>query len=335
MKKIIPVVIIAVLASVVCTVVFSGCRKQPQGQEASQRPKIAGIIFQEDQFFRLVQFGMRDAARKAGAELLEASSLNKPDKEIQLVNTYIARKVDAIVISPLSMKASVTALKRAHDKGIKIITYNSTIQGDIPSVYIESDQGNLGTESGKAARKYIEEKLGGKAKVAILAFKSQLPEQSNARSEGFKREITKLAGVEIVAEQDAWLAEAAIKKAAAILTAHPDMNIVWAANEGGTVGAVMAVKSAGKAGKVAVFGTDISEQLIDFLLFEDDILQAITGQCPFEIGSMAVESALKAIKNQRVERQVSVTGVLLTRDDPEAIKAFSKKREELISRGSK
>ena len=46
---------------------------------------------------------MQDAADKAGVELLLANSANKLDKEIQLVNTYIARGVDAIVISPLSL----------------------------------------------------------------------------------------------------------------------------------------------------------------------------------------------------------------------------------------
>ncbi|MHC4316775.1 MAG: substrate-binding domain-containing protein, partial [Planctomycetota bacterium] len=110
---------LTVLLAVFC-VALSGCRKKEK--ESEGKLKIAGIIFQEDQFFRLVQFGMKDAADKAGVELLAASSSNKPDKEIQLVNTYIARQVDAIVISPLSSTASIAALKQAHDRGVKIIT---------------------------------------------------------------------------------------------------------------------------------------------------------------------------------------------------------------------
>lgn len=322
--------IVTLLVFLPCTIFLPGCKKE---KGKVKPPKIAGIIFQEDQFFRLVQFGMNAAAQKAGAELFEANSENKPTKEIQLVNTYIVRKVDAIVISPLSAKASVSALKRAHDKGIKVITYNSTIEGDIPSAYIESDQSNLGIQSGKAARNYIENKLGGKAKVAILAYKSQVPEQSDARSGGFKQEITKSPGVEIVAEQDAWLAEMAVKKARDILTAHPDLDIIWAANEGGTVGSVMAVKNAGKAGKVAVFGTDVSEQLLDFLLSKDNILQAITAQSPFKIGSLAVESAIKLLKGEKVEKKVSIPGVLLSRKKPEGVKAFQKNLKELVSKG--
>ena len=329
MNKVTATAMLAASVSLGFFLLVMSCAKQGE-REASI--KIAGIVFQEDQFFRLVQFGMQDAAREGDAELLQGNSANKPDKESQLVNTYLARKVDALIISPLSMKASVAALKKAHDRGVLVVTYNSTIEGDIPTAYIESDQADLGARTGRAAIRYIQEKLAGKAKVAILAFKSQVPEQSMARSEGFKNEVTQLPGVEIVAEQDAWLAEMAVRKAGDILTAHPDVNIIWAANEGGTVGSVMAVKNSGKAGKVAVFGTDTSEQLISFILSENNILQAVTGQRPFEIGSLAVESALKILKGETVDRKVSIPGVLLSREDPEAVRAFRSRLQQQISR---
>ncbi|MEK6755611.1 MAG: substrate-binding domain-containing protein, partial [Bacteroidota bacterium] len=95
--------ILLALCIIVCGSMF-GCKSK---QEEQQKKRIAGIVFQEDQFFRLVLFGMRDAAKKHGVELLEANSANKPDKEVQLINTYIANNVDAIVISPLSAKASI------------------------------------------------------------------------------------------------------------------------------------------------------------------------------------------------------------------------------------
>ncbi|HTY59875.1 MAG TPA: substrate-binding domain-containing protein [Bacteroidota bacterium] len=316
----------ALVAAFLCTSMLSGCAKKPD--HALPR-KIAGIVFQEDQFFRLVLFGMRDAASRGGADLLEANSEGKPDKEIQLINTYIASGVDAIVISPLSAKASVIALGRAREKGITIITYNTNVEGDIASAYLESDQRALGSMSGAAAREYIEKHLGGKANVALLAFTSQAPEQSTMRTLGFREEVTKLPGVKIVAEQDAWLAEQAVRKAGDILTAHPDLDILWGANEGATVGEVMAVKNARRAGRVAVFGTDTGEQITGFLLSDDGILQAVTGQQPYEMGSRAVLSALEVLKGGRVEPKQSLTGVLLSRDDPEGVRKFAARLKEL------
>ncbi len=303
-------------------------------QQADSKPRIAGMVFQEDQFFRLVRFGMQQGAKDGNADLLEANSNEKPDKEIQLVNTYIARGVDAIVISPLSATASVAALKRAHQKGITIVTYNSTIEGNIPAAFIQSDQYDLGAQTGQEAVRYIKEQLDGTAKIATLAFSSNLPEQSAARTNGFKDQVTQLPGVEIVAEQDAWMAEKAVQKAGDLLTAHPEIDIIWAANEGGTVGAVMAVKNTAKAGEVTVFGTDISEQLLDFLVFEDNILQAVTGQQPFNIGYLAVESALKVIHGEPVESKVAMPGVLLTRRHPDRVRSFKQNLQELIARSA-
>ena len=195
--------------SLIVGLCFNGCSTK---QKAPAKKRIAGIVFQEDQFFRLVLFGMRDAAKKNDVELLEANSANKPDKEDQLINTYIANNVDAIAIAPLSAKSSINALERARQKGITIVTHNMTLESDLAAASIESDQFDIGASTGRAARAYIEHTLGGKATVAIIAFQSQLPEQSSLRTNGFKSEITKLPGVTIVSEQDAWLAEQAVKR---------------------------------------------------------------------------------------------------------------------------
>ncbi|OQY31043.1 MAG: hypothetical protein B6241_14905 [Spirochaetaceae bacterium 4572_59] len=318
MKK---VIVMALAVLMLTTAVWANGQK-----EADEKLTIAGIVFQDDQFFNVIQQGMQAAADDLGVDLFLANSNNKPEKEMALVNTYITRGVDAIVISPLSETVSVTALKRADEKGISIITYNSPLSADFPASYINSSQSELGASSGKQAREYIESELGGKAKVATLAFKSQLPEISDMRVNGFLNEITDLPGVEVVSQQDAWLAEMAVAKAGDIMTANPDLDIIYAANDGGTVGAVMAVKNSGK--KMVVFGIDASEQLATFLKDGDNILQATTGQQPYQIGYQTVEFAVKAIKGEPVEPTVIVPGLLLSRENPEGIEDFLKMQKE-------
>jgi ABC-type sugar transport system substrate-binding protein len=327
---------LAALATAVAilTAALAGCERKENQPAQGGRPKVAGIVFQEDQYMRLVLFGMREAARKADVDLLEGNSTNKPEKEIELINTYVARKVDAICIAPLSKKGSVPALQLARDKGITIIVQSTPVEGDIGSAYIECDPRDLGIQTGKAARKYIQEKLGGKARIALIAFRSQVPEQSDARTEGFRSQIADLPDVQVVAEQDAWLPEMAVRKVGDILTAHPEINLIWSANEGGTIGAVLAVKNAGKAGKIAVFGTDSSEQLLDFLLSDDNVLQAITSQRPVDVGRLAIEAALKVLKGQPVQKKTYLSGILLSREDPEAVRTFERQLKEWTSKGS-
>ncbi len=306
---------------------FTHCGK---GAKEGGRLKIAGIIFQEDQFFRLVLSGMREQAKAMNVDLLEANSNNKMEKEIELINTYIARKAAAICISPLSQTGSVTALKLAHDNGLKVVCYNTSIFTEAVSANVECSAADLGEQTGKAAREFIQKNLGGKAKIAIVAFKSQVPEQSDARTGGFKKEATQLSGVQIIAEQDGWLAEMAVKKVGDIMTANPDVNIIYAANEGGTIGAVLAVKNAGKAGQVFVFGTDVNEQLLEFLKSSDGILQAITAQQPVEVGRRALEFSVKAAQNNPVEKSLYLSGVCLSRTDLAAVQAYQIQLTEWI-----
>lgn len=307
---------------------FAADSAKPTGRP----PKIATIIFQDDQFFRLIEFGAREAAQKAGAIAVEANSESKLDKEKRLVDAFVTSKVDAIVVSPLSRKASVETMKRAKARGVAIVTYNTMLDGDVADAFIECDQADLGRQSGQVAARYIREKLGGKAKIAVLAFKSMVPEQSGARFGGFKEALSDLPGVQIVADQDAWLAEMAVKRAGDILTANPDLDIIWAANEGGTIGAVLAVKNSGRAGKVAVFGTDVSEQMLGFLKSSDNILQATTAQRPYEVGAKAAETALKLIRKEPVEKKVVLPGICLRRTELENIAAYERQLKEWIAR---
>jgi len=293
--------------------------------EAKKKLVFGGITFQEDQFMRTVQLGMKAKAESLGIEMLMGNSDNKLEKEVELINTYIERGVDAICVVPLSPDGSVPALKRAADKKITIVVANIGIKADFQSTFIDSDNYALGSGTAKFAVDFIKKNLGGKAKIATLAFESQLKELSNMRQNGFEELIKKeLPGSEIVVRQDAWLPEMGVRIAGDIMTAHPEVNVIWSANEGGTVGATMAVKNAGKAGKVFVFGTDASEQLANFLLAEDNILQAVTGQKPYTIGGILVDSAVKALKGEKLPKVIPVGGLTLQRGAPDEIRTYLK-----------
>ncbi|CEP67755.1 Periplasmic binding protein-like I [Moorella glycerini] len=308
----------------------TGGSSSTQTEQKSSKPAkitVAGVVFQEDQFMKLLQKGYQDAAKAAGVECLVSNTNNDQAKETELINTYVAQKVSGLAIAPLSADASVATLKKADEQGMKIAVSNINLN-NAPFIVggYTSDNKELGRRTGQEAVKFIQEKLGGKAKIAILQFKSLLPEQSGDRTSGFLEEVKKLPGVEIVADQDAWLQDKAVQVAGDIITAHPDVNIIWAANEGGTIGATMAVQNAGKAGKIFTFGTDASEQLVAMLKDPANILQAVTGQDPYTMGYKTMETLIKAIKGEDVSstkgKCITVPGVVLSRSNPDGIAKF-------------
>jgi len=307
------------IMTILTALLLAACGGRPATGDAPKKPKIGVVLMQQDQFFRLNEAGMRAAADKAGVELRVQSAGGALDKEVAIVETFTAQRVDAVVVSPLSREGSAPALRLAHEAGIKIVTYNNTLAGGLASYAIASDQRSLGAASGRAARAFIETKLGGKARVALIGFATQLPEQGGARQEGFKSELSGVPGVTIVAEQDAWEAAQATSAVTELLAKKPD--VVWAANEGGTVGAVVAVRNAGAAGKVTVFGTDLSAQLLGFLEAQDGILQAVTAQAPVEMGSKAIEAAVALVSGRAVPPSDTLPGKLYARDDQEGLAA--------------
>lgn len=289
---------------------------------------VAGVVFQEDQFMKLLSLGYQDAAKAAGVKCLTGNTGNDQSKESELVNTYVAQKVDGIAIAPLNAQASVAVIEKADKAGVKIAVTNLDLK-NAPFIVggYTSEQSNLGQTTGKAAAKFIKEKLGGKAKIAVLQFKSQIPEASTGRVNGFLDEIKKVnPDVEVVSDQEAWLQDKAVSVGGDILTAHPDVNIIFGANDGATIGATMAVKNAGLSGKCFVFGIDTGDQQLTMLKDSDNILQAVTGQDPYAMGYDAMETLIKSLKGEDVSatlgKTVIVPGTLVSRDNPDGIASF-------------
>jgi ABC-type sugar transport system substrate-binding protein len=288
---------------------------------------VAGIVFQDDQFMNSLTQGYVDAGAKYGVKVLTANTNNDQAKEAELIQTYMAQGVNGIAIAPLSPDASIANLKEADAKGIKVAITNMSISDPsfLVAGYTSDDRSN-GKIVGENAAKFIQEKLGGAAKVAIVDFDHQLPDQSKARYGGFEDGL-KEAGVtyEVVAHQSANLQEDALAKTSDMLTAHPEIQVIFASNEGGTVGAAMAVKQAGLAGKVYVFGYDGSDQTTSMVLDSDDVLQGVVTQDPYHMGYNAVEALVKYLSGETVADQgtiVIVPGQYLGRTDLDAVKAW-------------
>ena len=277
---------------------------------------------------KLLQLGYKDTAVKAGFDFYPGNTNGDAAKEAEFLNTYVTQKYKGVAISPISEGASMKVIADAAAKGLAVGISNFTLT---TAPYITgaftSDNYDLGKTCGTAAAAFITEKLGGKANVAILQFKSLLPEQSSASVNGFLDQLKELPGVKVIADQDAWLQDKAITVGGDIITAKgKTLNLIFSANEGGTIGATMAVKNAGKAGKIFVFGFDGSEQMVQLLKDPADVLQAAIAQDPYGIGVKTMESLVKAINKKdysdtKGKTQI-VPGILLERKNVEGLDAF-------------
>ena len=320
MKKVLSIVLVLTMVLVLGGQIFAAA------QAETGKPKVAGVVFQEDQFMKLLQSGYRDAAEAAGFEFYPGNTNGDAAKEAEFLNTYVTQGYKGLAISPISEEASLKVLTDAANKGLLIGISNHEFNMPFLTGAFTSDNYNLGATVGKAAADYIKKNLSGDVKIAIVQFKTLLPEQSTARSTGFLDQVKDLPGVQIVTDQDAWMQDKAITVAGDIITAHGDIDIIFSANEGGTIGSTMAVKNAGKAGQIVVFGFDGSEQMVQLLKDPANILQAAIAQDPYNIGVKTMESVIKAVNGEDYSdtkgQSFIVPGILLERANPAGLDAF-------------
>jgi simple sugar transport system substrate-binding protein/ribose transport system substrate-binding protein len=293
--------------------------------------KVAGVVFQEDQFMRLVQLGYEAAAKDAGVDVTLNNTNGDTTKELELINTYVAQGYDGLAICPINEDTSIEALRKADEQGMRIAISNLGLS-DLSFIYggYTSNQYDLCAPSGKMAAEFIKANYpeGSTIKVARLGAMSVLPDITKDRWDGFQDQIKDLAGytVEVVAEQDGWLQDDAIAAVDGMLAANPDLNIIYGFNEGSAIGATMAVKNSGNAGKVFVFGIDANEQLVNMLKDPDNILQGTTSQDPFKMGYLTMEALIKGLKGEDISAtkgKVFTTDYIpLKRGETEKLDAF-------------
>lgn len=281
--------------------------------------KIAAVVLIKDQFQRMLQLTMKKTAERYGATVIEGQSGGELDAEVELINQYASGDVDGICIFPVSPTGSAAALENAAKNGITIYCANMNMDYEWQTGYAKMDQYNIGEIVGEFCADYIRKHFPGeKPKTAIIQFTALLPEMSAQRTGGFLSKTADL--IEIVKDVDAWNADDSVIVAAEIINAYPDLDLIFCANEGGTVGTVMAVKNAGKS--IPVFGIDISEQLVNMLLNPDNILQALGGQDPIALGETSMKNLCLAMMGKEYETGVVLPGIPLTREDPQGAKDY-------------
>lgn len=273
--------------------------------------------------------GYRDAAAAAGVEVLTANTNNDQATEVELINTYLTQGVKGIAIAPLSKDASVAALRAADAQGMKVTLTNIDLNDAefIVGGFSSNDKINCRLVGANAAEIIKAKFPDKKVKIAIVQFRALLPDQSTARVEGYFEALDEAqVDYEIVADQDAWMQDTALAAADAIITANPELDVIIAVNDGGTIGSAQAVVNAGKQEQILVFGHDGSEQIASMILDPNNPLQAVVAQDPYGQGYQAMTLLIGAIRGEDYSATKGKTtyldGIVMSKTDLEGVKAW-------------
>lgn len=207
---------------------------------------------------------VRDAAKQAGvARLLYTNANDNQAKQVADIESMISQGAKALIVAPLNATGLQPALQQAAAKNIPVVTIDRQTAGTPCRDFITFMGSDFLTQ-GKRAADILAKVTHGKAKIIEIqgAYGNSVETQ---RTEGFAAELKKHPGMTLLAAQTGnWSTTDAQRVTEQLLLAHPDVNAVYAQADVMALGAMTALRQAGKQpGKqVAIVSIDGTKDLV-------------------------------------------------------------------------
>ncbi|MFJ2283860.1 sugar ABC transporter substrate-binding protein [Pseudomonas sp. NPDC087803] len=273
--------------------------------ESPEKPKVALVMKSlANEFFLTMEDGAKAYQKDHSADFDLISNGIKDETDTagqtRIVEQMILAKVNALVIAPSDSKAMVPVIKKAVDAGITVINIDNQLDPQI----VKSKNISVpfvGPDNRKGARlvgEYLAKQLKAGDEVGIIEGVSTTT-NAQQRTAGFK-DAMEAAQIKVVSLQSGdWEIDKGNKVAASILSEYPNVKALLAGNDSMAVGAVSAVRAAGKAGQVQVVGYDNINAIKPML--KDGRVLATADQFAAKQAVFGIETALKIIKGEKVD----------------------------------
>lgn len=291
---------------------LAACSQSSSSDKNQEGEKIivgATMLSMQNEFIVNVHDEMEKKAQELGVELITVDAERSALKQIEQVESFIAQKVDVIIMNPCEVEASSPAIAKALAAKIPIINVNSETSTK-PSAFVGSDD----VESAKIALKFIAEKLNGKGN--ILMMQGYMGQAAQIKREQGAKEILKdYPGLKIIAQQTAeWdRAKAMSLMENWIQSYGSQVNAVFAQNDEMGLGAVKALTAAGLKNKVIVVSIDAIPDALQAV--KKGELDATVFQNAQQQGAQAIETAVKLVKGQPFDKETLIPFQLVTKEN--------------------
>ena len=301
-------------------VMLVGCgQESPEAVAEKGKPRVAVIMKSlANEFFVTMAVGTREhhAANSEFYDLIMNGIKDETalTEQVALVEQMIATGVDVIVLAPADSKALLPVVKRAISRGIIVINIDNKLDDEliVAAGITVPFVGPVDREGARAVGDFLATKLTTGDDVAIIggistAFNAQ------QRQAGFE-EAMAAAGANIVSVQDGnWHQAKASTIASALISEYPNLKALLCSNDSMAIGAVAAVRQAGKTGQIQVVGYDNISATHDLL--RNGELLATADQHGGQLAVYGIEFALQILRDGTVPEDKMTPVDLVTVDD--------------------
>ncbi|MFI2758079.1 substrate-binding domain-containing protein [Streptomyces echinatus] len=297
------------LAAVVTVAVVGATSFLHGGSSSSTNPRLGlSLSTLNNPFFVQIRAGAQAEAEKLGVDLTVTDAQNDASQQANQLQNFTSSGLGAIIVNPVDSDAAGNSVKAADKARIPVVAVDRGVNKASVDTLVASDN----VAGGELAAKTVAERLGGKGKIVILQGQAGTS-AARERAAGFARGLKAYPGIQVLAQQPADFDRTkGLDVMSNLLQAHPDVQGVIAANDEMALGAIKALGS--RAGKsVQVVGFDGTPDGLTAV--KDGTLYASVAQQPGQLGRIAVDNALKAVRGDKVEPMVKVPVKVVTKDN--------------------
>ena len=306
MKKVLSLFMVLSLVVLAACSMESGFNDNKKEIKESMKDVKVGVSIStlNNPFFVALKEGIEKEAKAKGMKVSVVDAQDDTAKQISGIEDLILQNVDILLVNPTDSAAISSAVQSANEAGIPVITIDrSSEEGDIET-FIASDN----VAGGETAAEYLVKQLGEQAKVVELEGVSGAS-ATRERGKGFHNIADEQLDV-LTSQTAEFDRTKGLNVMENILQGKKDIQAVFAHNDEMALGAVEAIKAAGK--DVIVVGFDGNEDALKAV--ENGELQATVAQQPVLIGEEAVHAAEKVLKGEKVDSKISVPLKLMTKE---------------------
>jgi ribose transport system substrate-binding protein len=291
---------------------FSACGRRPPGPAKARAGKELQIAVipkgTTHEFWKSIHAGAVKAALELGVEIIWKGPQKEDDRaqQITVVEDFISRGVDGIVLAPLDDRALMRPVQDAAAERIPVVIIDSALQGSDYVSYVATDN----SQGGVLGARRLGRLMNGKGKIFLIRYQEGSA-STTQREAGFLDTVKKeFPGLTLLV-QDQYAGattETAYQLAENLISRFPDVEGIFAPNESSTFGVLRALQEAGLAGKVKFVGFDSSPKLVQGL--RDGDLLGLVLQNPMKIGYLGVKTMVAYLRGEKVPKVID-TGVTL------------------------
>ena len=276
------------------------------GYGSADAGTIGVSLAQDDNPFYIAMLrSIRATAQSLNHEVSVVQANEDITKQVNGILDLVAKKVDAILVSPIDEVAVCSAYDAAKKANIPVISIARGSKCASQTLHLAMDEVRVGRDIAEWTAK----KLNGQGKIAMLAGPAGAGTFINL-SNGYQEVMKKYPGIQIVYKREIGLTrEAGLKQAEDILVAHPDVAAIYGANDETALGAAQAVKAAGKGGKVIVTGMNGTPPAVRAVKAGDLAMSVEIN--PVLWGKLGVETADAMMKGKSFEQKVYITTMII------------------------